>query len=248
MHSSQDKHIQPRRNTYKMRHLILRLLLGPNTSTQITVALFNNLLHYTTCKTIDCRVVTTHRLVLATRRPPYNFSKIYTRPVTMDQPQGRSSSSMNLMIHHATQFRRLRKEAAERLKLRRHSFQRIKLSMDTTQHPLAILQSSRHPLNSKTEQSKRPSTSPIRPKRIARPHFRIVQTRHLQLHGRLFIPGPPRQHFARQQPRSRQKHRNNSKNQAAKQKQNSPRRKSDNFTTHEARFSVMASARSRRVR
>src|ERR1041385_6987505 len=116
-----------------------------------------------------------HRVIPATRRTPHHLSNISSRPVTMDQAQSSTGSSMNLVIHHATQLCRLRKYAAKHLKGRRHHLQRIKLSMDPTQHLLTVPKSSRHPLSSKTKHSKCSSTSPICPEMIARLHFRIVQ-------------------------------------------------------------------------
>ena len=132
----------------------MRFLLGPNTSTQMAVILFNDTPHYMTCKTLNCRILVIHQLVPAARRPPHNFIKIYTRPVTMDQAQSRPSPRPNLMIHYTTQLGRLSKEVAKHLKFIRHNLQGVELSMDTTQHPSAVLQSNRHPLNPKTQQSK----------------------------------------------------------------------------------------------
>ena len=89
----------------------------------MAVIIFNDAPHYMTCKTINCRIVVIHQLVPAARRPLHNFIKFYTRPVTMDQAQSRSSTRPNLMIHYTMQLGRLSKEAAEHLKFRRHNLQ-----------------------------------------------------------------------------------------------------------------------------
>src|ERR1043165_854811 len=120
--------------------------------------------------------------------------------------------------------------------------------MNTTQHSPAVLQRHWHPFNAKTQQCKRSSPSPIRPKRVIRPHHGIIQSRHLRLNGCLFISGPSRQHFAKQQLQSRSKYQKDPQDQAVKRKQHSPRKTSANFDTHEASSSIMASARSRRDR
>src|SRR4051812_19768405 len=117
--------------------------------------------------------------------------------------------------------------------------------MDPAHQPITIPQSSWHPLNRKTKKSNRPSSSPICPKGIARLHFELIQPRHLRPNGLFFITGSPRQHFANQNQNQDGDRKNYQRNRAVEQKSNSPRRRSDNFTTHEARLSSTTSARSR---
>ena len=111
------------------------------------VVLFANLLHNSTRRLVDRRVVLTHRVIPTTWRTLHHPSNISSWPMTMDQTQSSPSPSVNLVIHHTAQLRRLRKHTTECLKGRRNHLQRVELNMDPSQHPLTVPQSSWHPFH-----------------------------------------------------------------------------------------------------